>query len=85
MSWETLPCVPYGGGRGNSAYNSNVVCFNAGAEGVLLVHLLEKNRCPNLARAAEPGLPEDVATKISIRIEVSTSNVGLKAYWLIML
>ncbi|KAI0807179.1 hypothetical protein C8Q74DRAFT_43821 [Fomes fomentarius] len=70
LSWVPLLCMPYERGRGNHAEHQNVVYFKRpGSEGVLLAELLGKRSMPDLVDGDRAGLPNDVAAKISIRIE----------------
>ncbi|KAI0755768.1 hypothetical protein C8Q74DRAFT_1222128 [Fomes fomentarius] len=81
LSWEPLACRQYETtlGRGNGAKHGNVIHFNrliGGVllEGVLLADLLEKRNLLDLVNGDGAGLPDDVAAKISIRIEFPGYN-----------
>ncbi|KAI0770305.1 hypothetical protein C8Q74DRAFT_890168 [Fomes fomentarius] len=59
--------MPYEHGRGIC---DNVVCFDRrGGSGVFLGDLLGSHSLPELVNGDGAGLPDDVAAKISIRIE----------------
>lgn len=74
----------YAAGRVIRAKHINVtVCFNSRVggvleEGVMLAALLDKCSSLDLANGQAPGLPQDVAAKISIRIEVLTITSPVK-------
>ncbi len=77
LSWVPLLCAPYERGRGNRAEPRKIIHFNrlvggVLSEGVSLADLSEKHSLPDLVNRDGPGLPDDVAAKISIRIEVWT-------------
>ncbi len=78
LSWDPLPCIPYetARGRGNGAKHQDIVRFNrltggVLVEGISLTDLLEKRTLHDIVGRDSAGLPDDVAAKIAIRIEVS--------------
>lgn len=81
LSWVPLLCVPYERRRGNHAEHRNIITFNRLVGGVLLegvplADLSERHSLHDLVNRDGAGLPDDIAAKILIRIEVWTPHIS---------